>query len=198
VSTPLTPGTTVEDRELTGIDLSGQEAGSCRFLRCRFEQVNLSETRLPGMHLGGCELIGVEAIVARWRGLDARDVTIRRSGMSGLQVEEGELRDVRFEAAKLDLASFRHARLEDVTLTDCSMPEADFYGARLRNVRFERCDLSRASFDQARVESVDLRSSTVLDLRGLAGLAGATIDPTQLVELAPGLAHAIGLRVEDA
>jgi uncharacterized protein YjbI with pentapeptide repeats len=196
VSTSLTPGTTVEDRELTGIDLAGQEAGSCRFLRCRFEQVNLSETRLPGLHLGGCELIGIQAIVARWRGLDARDVTIRRSGMSGLQVEEGELRDVRFEAAKLDLASFRHARLEDVTFSDCTMPEADFYGARLRNVRFERCDLSRASFDQARVEKVDLRTSTVTDLRGLAGLAGATIDPTQLVELAPALAHTVGLRVD--
>jgi uncharacterized protein YjbI with pentapeptide repeats len=195
VSAFLTPGMEVEQRELRDLDLSGQEAGSCRFVECRLEWVNLSETRLPGLRLAECELIGIEAVVARWRGIDARDVTFRRSGMSGLQVEEGTFRDVRFESAKLDLASFRHARLEDVTFADCSMPEADFYGARLRAVRFEGCDLTRATFDQARVEDTDLRGSTLIDLRGLAGLSGATVDPTQLVELAPALAHTVGLRV---
>ncbi len=58
--------------------------------------------------------------------------------MTGIQLNECELRDILFEDTRLDLANLRMARLERVTFRDCSLTEADFADADLASVRFER------------------------------------------------------------
>ena len=50
-------------------------------------------------------------------------------------------------------------------------------------------------FCSARCAQVDLRGSRLSVARGVEGLAGATVDPVQLIELAPQLAQRLGLRV---
>ena len=57
--------------------------------------------------------------------------------------------------------------------------------------------LRGADFDQVRLKDVDLREATELDLvAGVDRLAGAVINPAQLLELAPAFAAQIGVRVE--
>ncbi len=83
-----------------------------------------------------------------------------------------------------------------MTFRDCSLVEADFADAALDTVRFERCRLNAAGFRDARCRATDLRGSSLEDVDGAGGLAGATIDAVQLMELAPALARHLGLRVE--
>jgi uncharacterized protein YjbI with pentapeptide repeats len=157
---------------------------------------DLSGSRLEGAILLHCTFRSIQADVARWRGISARSTAFRSSRMTGIQLNECELRDVLFEDTRLDLANLRGARLERVTFRDCSLTEADFADAELVLVRFERCALRGATFRDARCQSTDLRGSSLDELDGAGGLAGATIDAVQLMELAPALARHLGLRVE--
>jgi 5-enolpyruvylshikimate-3-phosphate synthase len=47
-------------------------------------------------------------------------------------------------------------------------------------------------------QPVDLRTSTLVDVRGTGSLRGAIVDASQLIDLAPSLAGELGIRVENA
>jgi uncharacterized protein YjbI with pentapeptide repeats len=143
---------------------------------------DLSGTRLEGASFTHCTFASIEADVARWRGLSARTTAFRESRMTGIQLNEALLREVVFEQTRLDMANFRMARLER--------------DAQLDSVRFERCRLRGATFRDATCRSTDLRGCSLEEIDGAGGLAGATIDPVQLMELAPALARHVGLVVE--
>ncbi len=63
---------------------------------------------------------------------------------------------------------------------------------------FRDCTVRRAELREVRLKDVDLRGgATELDIAsGVERLAGATITPGQLMELAPAFAARIGVRVE--
>jgi uncharacterized protein YjbI with pentapeptide repeats len=171
-------------------------AAGGRYAELEIKGDDLAGTRLEGASFTHCMFEAVEADVARWRGVSARTTTFRDARMTGIQLNEAVLREVVFERTRLDMANFRLARLERVTFRDCSLTEADFGDARLDSVRFERCRLRGATFRDASCRSTDLRGCSLEDIDGAGGLAGATIDPVQLMELAPALARHVGLVVE--
>jgi uncharacterized protein YjbI with pentapeptide repeats len=90
------------------------------------------------------------------------------------------------EIADEDLSG---TRLEGATFLSCQFRSIEADVARWRGV-------SARLTTFARCRSTDLRGSSLEDLDGAGGLAGATIDAVQLMELAPALAHHIGLRVD--
>jgi uncharacterized protein YjbI with pentapeptide repeats len=171
-------------------------AAAGRYSELEIRGDDFSGSRLEGASFTRCSFDAIEADVARWRGVSARATAFRDSRMTGIQLNEAMLREVVFEQTRLDMANFRLARLERVTFRDCSLNEADFGDARLDSVRFERCRLRGATFRDASCRSTDLRGCSLEDIDGAGGLAGATIDPVQLMELAPALARHLGLVVE--
>jgi uncharacterized protein YjbI with pentapeptide repeats len=172
-------------------------AAGGRYSELEITGEDLSGTRLEGASLTHCRFEAIEADVARWRGLSARATAFRNSRMTGVQLNEAVLRDVLFEDTRLDMANLRLAALERVTFRDCSLAAADFGDATLSDVRFEGCRLRGATFRDASCRGTDLRGCSLEDLDGAGGLAGATIDPVQLMELAPVLARHVGLIVRD-
>jgi hypothetical protein len=63
-----------------------------------------------------------------------------------------------------------------------------FPGSRLEGARFGRATLKKADF----------RGAVAIDLAdGHESLSGAVVDTGQLLELAPALAHALGITVKD-
>jgi len=81
---------------------------------------------------------------------ELRRCAFTRCRLTGLQVPEGTLSDVRFTDCRIDLAALRFARLERVAFEGCLMRELDLTEARLSDVRFEGCDLRLAEFGGAR------------------------------------------------
>ncbi|GGX88612.1 hypothetical protein GCM10010510_37130 [Streptomyces anandii JCM 4720] len=76
--------------------------------------------------------------------------------------------------------------------------EPDFGGARLERVEFVDCALKGADLTAATLVDVDLRAAASLEIaRGVDRLTGAVISTGQLLDLAPVLAAALGVRVED-
>ncbi len=102
-----------------------------------------------------------------------------------------------FRDCRLELATFRGAKLRNVLFERCILDEADFLAASLQSVRFDGCRLLRADFTSASLTRVDLRGSELEPVGDVAGLRGATIDSIQLAGLAPLLARAAGIKVND-
>jgi uncharacterized protein YjbI with pentapeptide repeats len=115
--------------------------------------------------------------------------------MTGLEAPELIAEHVVFTGCRLDLANFRHAKLRNVVFEDCVLDEADFGGAEISLSRFTGCSLIGTHLEGARLTKVDLRGCKLAPAGDLHVLRGATIDPVQLVDLAPALARDLGIDV---
>lgn len=77
----------------------------------------------------------------------------------------------------------------------CVIDELDLGGASASRVAFVDTDVRSLDVTRSRLEHVDLRGVELRRLTGLEGLRGATLDPTQVSELAPVFAQHFGIRV---
>jgi uncharacterized protein YjbI with pentapeptide repeats len=167
--------------------------------------VDFDEARLVGCDLSGAALtrfgaLDCELVRCNLANVLARDSSLVRtscaeSRLTGLQWPEGVLQDVVFRDCRIDLASFRFARIQRVGFEDCVLRDADFTGARFESVRFEACDLNAATFSGAEFARSELRGCRLEGLRGVDGLRGAALEWPAILDLAGALAAALGLRV---
>lgn len=125
------------------------------------------------------------------RGDEVRRCTFTRCRLTGLQLPEGALTDVRFVDCRIDLASLRWASLERVHFQGCVLRELDLVEAKLQDVLFEDCDLRLADLSGMRGSRVELRGCDVEGLGGVDGLRGALVRwPDALGLLGPLVAGA--------
>ena len=131
------------------------------------------------------------------RGEELLRCSFARCRLTGLQVAEGSLTDVRFTDCRVDLAAFRHSSLTRVVFEGCVLRELDLAGARLQDVRFERCDLRLAEFGGVRSSRLELEGCEVDGLGGVDGLRGARITWPDAMALLGPLVAAAGLVILD-
>ncbi len=146
----------------------------------------------------------VDAVVADvdWanvRGLrwSAQRATFERCRLTGAELAEATLQDVRFSDCRIDLAGLRHSQLQRVIFSDCRMGECDFAGARLEDVLFERCELTQASFAGVSIERVDLGGCDLAGLVGAEALRGVRMPWDDALQAGPVFATALGIELLD-
>jgi len=182
----------IDSEDITGLKAKSFTASEVRFDKVVMTEAKLEKTGFTDVILAGCDLIATVFTDASWQRLH-----IKSSRCSGVQLQMSTLKDVTFTGCKLNLANFRFAKLKNVLFEDCALDEADFYSAELVNVQFKNCTLEKTVFSAAKLKSVDLRTSDIFNILGIDGLAGATIDSTQLLTLAPMLAAEFKIKVID-
>lgn len=183
--------------EFTDLDLRDQAGRGARFLDCALRRCGLDETVLAGARFIDSALDGVHGVGTDLTSASLRDVELTDARFGGVQAHGGAWERVWVRGGKIDYLNLRRTTLKDVTFEGCVLVEADFGDATLERVSFTGCVLRRVDFSAAQMKDVDLRGVTELDIaRGLDALAGATISPTQLLDLAPAFATQLGIRVE--
>lgn len=192
----LAAGFVIEDALVRG-EFTGVRAAGGRVLRSRLDKVALTGSRLRSLALTDVIAGGLEASGGDWASATLRRVVVEGGRLAGLQLTEAEAEGVVFRDCRLELATFRGAKLRDVAFERCELTDADFGHAELRAVRFDDCRLVRADFSGARLTRVDLRGSDLDPAGDVGGLRGAIIDSIQLAGLAPLLARAAGITVDD-
>ncbi|NUR02421.1 MAG: pentapeptide repeat-containing protein [Streptomyces sp.] len=172
-------------------------AGS-RFLEsaltdCVLDHADLRASRFNDVWISATRFTGASLADSDWL-----DSALLACSLAGVEAFGSVLRRVTFRRCKLDSVNLRSARLHDVVFEDCVLREVDFAGARLESVSFPGTRLERARLGRATLKKTDLRGATVLDLAdGHEALRGALITSAQLLDLAPALAHALGITVKD-
>jgi uncharacterized protein YjbI with pentapeptide repeats len=164
------------------------------------EGVLARDLRLPGARLGRLGMLDCGFERCDLAGLDAAESSLVRTTLTGCRLTGGNgrealLRDVVLRDCRMDLAALRDARMERVTFERCDLRELDLQGARLHEVRLLGCDLSGAILEGTDCTRCELRECKYADLRGISGLAGATIAWPDAIELAPAFAAALGVHV---
>lgn len=138
-------------------------------------------------------LVATELEAEPQAGFLAEDAEILGADISGARARSGRIVHARIEGLRAAEAVLRDLRLIDVIAEGIDASNADWRGATLRRVELRGTDFSRAEMAE-----VDLRGSDLSALGGdVAALSGAIVDSTQLIDLAPRLATAAGIKVED-
>lgn len=193
----LEPDGDYDGLEFREVDLAGQDGGGARFMDCALTGCALDETGLRKARILDSVLTGLRGVGTDLAEATLRDVELIDARLGGVQLHGAVLERVVVRGGKIDYLNLRTARLKDVVFDNCVLVEPDFGGAVLERVEFVDCVLKEADLTSAVLKDVDLRGAAELGIaRGVDRLAGAVISPAQLVDLAPVLAGAMGIRVE--
>ena len=142
----LERGFVIEDALVSGAFEEVRAAGG-RIVRSRLDRVGLTGARLRSLALTDVVAGGLEASGADWSGATLRRVAIAGARLGGLQLIEATAEDVVFRDCRLELATFRGAKLRNVRLRALHPRRGRLPRARaLQSVRFDGCRLLRADF----------------------------------------------------
>lgn len=180
------------DEDITNVTARSLAASEVRFERMNATQGQLVRTGFADVELRSCELIATAFPESSWH-----RVLCKESRCSGMQLQQSTLKDITFTGCKLTMVNFRFCDMFNVRFEDCNLNEADFYGASLKNVLFQNCTLERTQFSTARLNRADFRTSDITGVLGISSFAGAIIDSTQLLSLAPLLAQELHITIAD-
>jgi len=192
---PFRPGGLEEQVTYEHLSIDDPQLEGCRFVDCTFRSVSLGAGRgdrssWRGGSLSAVRFTGTTLARSTWL-----DVTVRGSALAGCEMYGSSLRRVRLEGCLLDSVNLRDATLRQVVLDDCTVRHLDLGSARLTDVTFRDCTLERLDLTAASLSRVDLRGSRLDLARGFDRLGGVTVDPGQLIDLAPAMAAHLGLTV---
>ncbi len=166
----------VEACAVTGCTFAGSEIGKLsvsdtRFERCDLANVVLQEAAFNRVEFRGCRLTG-----ATWAA--------------------ASIRHVAFVDCLADMSSFRFVSTLALEFVDCRFQRADFGSADISGARFERCDLTGAEFSSARATKAVFVDCTWGGIRGVTGLAGATVangSPIDTLTFTAAMAGGLGI-----
>ena len=188
------PDTTWRGIRAEGWSVPGTAVSTLEFDSCALDGLDLSRVECARLLFADCEIRASSLANLAVRDPSLVRVAIRGSRLTGLSWGGGILTDVLFEGCRLDLSSFRFARLQRVTFRRCLLADADFEGVEGSSVAFEECDLRRATFSQARFARSVIRHCELEGLGGVAGLSGLGLLPEDILALAGPMATALGIR----
>ncbi|GAA3588136.1 pentapeptide repeat-containing protein [Klugiella xanthotipulae] len=206
---------------LTTPDLAEAELGSLRAHDTRegerYRGDDLSERDLSGVTFRECAFVEVTADDTTLRAATFLDTTLERFNAPTLRAPRSRLADVRVDTCRWGSAEFydsswnsvhisnckigylnlRGAHLRDVLLSNCSVEELDLGGATATRVACVDTAVQTLDVTNATLEHVDLRGLDLRVIHGMSGLRGATLNGTQVAELATLLAQQAGIRIEE-
>jgi uncharacterized protein YjbI with pentapeptide repeats len=186
------------DAEVVGESFAQSTAKKVTFKRTVLRDLDLTGVRLEKLKLTDVRISNCDLANAVFREGVIDRVEFIRCRVTGLDLAELLATNLVFRECSGTLAPFRFASVKRARFEDCVLAEADFQNATLTDVVFRRCDLRGSLYYGAQVSGTDFRGSNLDDARIRAGdLAGAMIEPIQVVALSRSLAVIQGLVVRD-
>jgi uncharacterized protein YjbI with pentapeptide repeats len=168
-----------------------------RFDGCRLAQVDLtgsvlSRVLLQDAMVAGGSWANVHVVEMRMRRVDWRGVRLTGATLSGAVLE-----DVSFSDCRIDLASFRSAKMARVRFERCRLDEADFSGAKLGSVMFVGCVLVKALWTDATLSRCEMRGTDISGAGNPERLRGVRMPWPDVLAAAAVLAEAVGVEIID-
>jgi uncharacterized protein YjbI with pentapeptide repeats len=193
----LEPGYDYDTVHFDKDEFEEPDASGARFLECAFTGVSFTDGRLRRSRFIDAWLKDARITLTDLAETQWVDTTFAGGVVAGVQAFGARLNRVVFAGCKLDSVNFREAQLTDVTFADCLVRNVDFAGAKLRQTKFTGCQLTGTDFSRTSLDRVDLRGSELGLIVGPDPLRGAIISSGQLASIAPVLAEALGIVVDD-
>ncbi|WP_433562965.1 pentapeptide repeat-containing protein [Nocardia sp. CA-151230] len=181
-----------------GLELDEPDVRNAEFTECAISATAVTggvfrHARFNDVWVHGSRWIRADLSETSW--MDAEFVV---DAFSGIEAFGAALRRVTFHNCKFESVNLRAAVLQDVSFVDCVLRHVDISEAKLTSVTFPGSEIEGLSLRKAQLKKVDLREARSIDIAdGIESLSGALITRTQLLDLAPVFAHALGIIVKD-
>jgi uncharacterized protein YjbI with pentapeptide repeats len=187
----------LEARLLEGLDLAERDASRLSLVESRLVNVDFTGTVVRNGMLR--DLMMEEGSWANVRGANVtlRRVRFERVRLTGADLGGASIEDATFVDCRIDLASFRAAKLARVRFERCRMEEADFQAATLSSCVFEDCTLARAILAEATFVRSELRGCDLAGVGNPERLRGVRMPWADVVNAAAELAEATGIEIVD-
>ncbi len=167
----------LEEAELTDLNLSGVDLSGMNLREAVLEGVNLAKANLAGADLTGATLAGLNLRAANCRGTDLTNADLSEAQLTGADLSQAILQDADLTSADLRQANLRSIRAKDADFSEADLSEADLQDAALTeadlsDTRLHRANLSRASLIEASLTNAWGRNVQAQDAK-MQGLKAA-------------------------
>ena len=132
--------TSLEDVNLSGLDLSGANLSNTSFHRANFSGVNLKGSSLRNFRCNNCDF-------------------------SGANLQRSDLYKAKFESTNLSGANLRGIRTYQTAFSYANLTGADFRGADLRSAFFSFANLTDADFREPKHIEMNLEEAYVCNTK---------------------------------
>ena len=171
------------------------------------EDRSLERSKVAQVQLIGAASSRLRAIDVRIEGSDLSGsdfdqstftrVAFHECRLSGAVFTRCSFKDVLFSGCRMNQANFAMSEAWTTMFEDCDLRESDYYAASLDGTRFLDCNLSGAQFSKASTTSARFYGSTLTELKGGHGLAGAVIESSQVLPVALSVLSELGIQIDD-
>lgn len=186
-------GLAFDDVEVDELDLGGATVLGCRLSGLRAGTADLKATRIRESVVERLDVPVIRGARGSWK-----DVVLDGVRIGSAELYESRWEGVRVVGSKLSFVNLRGSQLRDVVFTDCVIEELDLLQATATRVALVNTTVRRLDVQHSTFEHVDLRGADIEEISGISALGGAVISPVQLQLLAPALATALGITVEES
>ncbi|WP_019204075.1 pentapeptide repeat-containing protein [Tsukamurella sp. 1534] len=191
----LVPGETYDRLRFAGPTVRGRDLGGITFSECELAEWEIRDTTFADVALLETRMTGLFATGFKAPRSTLRQVEITDARIGAVELMDAKLRSVVFTDVRLGFVNLRGAGLTDVVFRDCVLEGVDVGDAGLTRVSFEGCRAGELDLTRATLSNVDLRGLQVERIRGVEGIAGATMSHTQVVGLAESFAAHLGIQI---
>lgn len=197
----------VRDRDLSGLNFTGQDLSQSDFTGCIMYGATLSNASFESATLFGCDLRsanmrGARLVRADLRGADVDGADLHKADLTGADLREGktivkrkvkreedqyskaaEAGVVQFTASDMTEAVLQGATAINADFTDARMENSDLGSANLKGAVLRGADLTGSSLKDADLRDADFSYATMTgaDMKG-AEKAGSTFTLTLTAE----------------
>lgn len=192
---PVLRDSELEGLSIDGVDWRGWNAQGLRLSESSFRSAELSDASLSR-----CRFRDLVVLDGSWANVEAIDasftrVRFERVRLTGANFSGSTLDDVTFVDCRLDLCSFRLARLDRVLFDSSKLTEVDLYEAVLTSATFVDCDLTGATLTHATFDRSELRGCDLSSVHSPEQLRGVRMPWADVIRSAGELAAAAGIEV---
>lgn len=187
----LREGERITGQGLTRLDATRATIRLCEVLLTGIGELTLDHSRLIDSWLRDPEIATLAAPESTWRG-----VAVDGGRLGVLEAPASHWDGAVVTAIRVGFLNLRDATVGDVRLDGCRIDTLDLSGATVTRLSLAGCTIGELLVSRARLADVDLRGAEMSRIDDATALAGAVVSPTQLLDLAPLLAAALGIRVQ--
>ena len=176
---------TVEDLDLTDLEIK-----DAVFRKCRFSRYDFSGAAFLHCRLEECDFTGCRLSASFWR-----DCRLTGCKADGADFRRSRLKDTELERCLFRCTPFTGGRWDRLTVKECNFTESILSELRLSKVVLEKTDLTGAELFRTSLSGVDLTTCTLDGIvlsETCAELKGAKIHASQ----AAVVARILGIEVE--
>jgi uncharacterized protein YjbI with pentapeptide repeats len=157
--------------------------------------VDLTTATLSRPRLADVAIAGGSWANTRTVDMQLRRGTFRGVRMTGVGFASASVQDVSFVECRIDLSSFRFAKLARVRFERCQMEEIDFSSAQLQSVMFLDCVMVKSLWAEATLTRCEMRGSDISGSGNPERLRGLRMPWQDVLAAAGELAAAVGIEI---